>query len=182
MTLNVRVNEEIRAKEVRLIALDGAQLGVKSLSEALEISYNQDMDLVEIAPQASPPVCRIMDYGKYKYEQEQKDKKARKHQATVVVKEIKLRPKIENHDFEVKRKHVSKFLEKGARVKVTIMFRGREMAHPSIGRTLLDRLAEEVASLGIPESAPKLDGRNMIMILTPTIHRKEVSHAKNENP
>lgn len=182
ITLNVRVNEEIRAKEVRLIASDGEQLGVKSLSEALEIAYNQDMDLVEIAPQAAPPVCKIMNYGKFRYEQEQKDKKARKHQATIVVKEIKLRPKIESHDFEVKRKHVSKFLEKGARVKVTIMFRGREMAHTSIGNNLLNRLAEEVSLLGVPESKPRLDGRNMIMIITPTIHRKEVSHAKNENP
>lgn len=181
ITSDVRVNEEIRAKEVRLIALDGTQLGVKPLTEALETAYGQDMDLVEIAPQASPPVCRVMDYGKYRYEQEQKDKRARKHQSAIVVKEIKLRPKIENHDFEVKRKHVEKFLEKGARVKITIMFRGREMAHTSIGRALLDRLAKEVSLLGTIESTPKLDGRNMIMILTPTNHRKEILNAKNEN-
>jgi translation initiation factor IF-3 len=127
------------------------------------------LDLVEVAPQADPPVCRIMDYGKFKYEQTQKAKKARKHAATTVIKEIKLRPKIDSHDFEVKKKHVVRFLESGAKVKVTIMFRGREMAHTDLGRKLLDRLAKEVSNLGKIEANPKLDGRNMVMVLAPTV-------------
>lgn len=122
---------------------------------------------MEIAPQANPPVCRIMDFGKFKYEQTQKAKKAKKHQSTIVIKEIKLRPKIENHDFQTKKKHVRRFLEAGAKVKVTIMFRGREMAHTELGRRLLERLANEVSDLGAVESAPKLDGRNMIMMMSP---------------
>lgn len=174
--MRVRVNEELRAKEVRLISPTGEQLGVKSLTEALRIALEYDLDLVEVAPQADPPVCRIMDYSKYRYEQELKEKKARKHQTSTVVKEIKLRPKIEDHDFNVKKKHVTRFLEGGARVKVTIMFRGRELAHTDIGRRLLDRLAEEVKDLGAVESSPKLDGRNMIMVLAPLAHRKEVAH------
>ncbi len=144
------------------------------MREALQIALDHDLDLVEVAPQAKPPVCRIMDYGKFKYEQELKEKKARKHQTTTVIKEIKLRPKIEDHDFNVKKKHVIRFLESGAKVKVTIMFRGRELAHPDIGKKLLDRLADEVKDLGTVESVPKLDGRNMIMVLAPTVHRKEV--------
>jgi translation initiation factor IF-3 len=170
------VNEEIRANEVRLISPTGEQLGVKSLTEALRIALESDLDLVEVAAQADPPVCRIMDYSKYRYEQELKEKKARKHQTSTVVKEIKLRPKIEDHDFNVKKKHVTRFLEGGARVKVTIMFRGRELAHTDIGRRLLDRLAEEVKDLGTVESNPKLDGRNMIMVLAPLAHRKEIAH------
>jgi translation initiation factor IF-3 len=152
---------------VRLISPEGTQLGIKPIKEALDIAYEYGLDLVEVAPNAEPPVCRIMDYGKYKYEQEQKAKRARKHQAITVIKEIKLRPKIEDHDFEVKKRHVIRFLTNGAKVKVTIMFRGREMAHPEIGRRLLDRLAEEVSDLGKIESPPKLDGRNMIMMLAP---------------
>ena len=170
------MNEEIRANEVRLISPTGEQLGVKSLTEALRIALESDLDLVEVAAQADPPVCRIMDYSKYRYEQELKEKKARKHQTSTVVKEIKLRPKIEDHDFNVKKKHVTRFLEGGARVKVTIMFRGRELAHTDIGRRLLDRLAEEVKDLGTVESNPKLDGRNMIMVLAPLAHRKEIAH------
>jgi len=176
IVLRVRVNEAIRAREVRLISPTGEQLGVKPLSEALQIVLELDLDLVEVAPQADPPVCRIMDYGKYKYEQEVKEKKARKHQTTTVVKEIKLRPKIEDHDFNTKKKHVVRFLEAGARVKVTIMFRGRELAHTGLGRKLLDRLADEVKDLGSVESTPKLDGRNMIMVLAPLAHRKEVAN------
>ncbi len=125
--------------------------------------------MVEVAPQADPPVCRIMDYGKYRYEQTQKAKKARKHAATLIVKEMKLRPKIDSHDFEVKKKHIIRFLEDGAKVKVTIMFRGREMAHTELGRKLLERIAEEVGELGKVETQPKLDGRNMVMVLAPTV-------------
>jgi len=133
----------------------------------LQIAYDLDLDLVEVAPQADPPVCRIMDYGKYRYEQTQKAKRAKKHSATMVLKEMKLRPKIDNHDYEVKKKHIVRFLNDGAKVKVTIMFRGREMAHTDLGRKLLDRIAEEVSDLGKVESYPKLDGRNMVMVLAP---------------
>lgn len=162
-----RVNEKIRAPEVRLIDEDGSQLGVLPIKEAMQIALDKDLDLVEVAPQAAPPVARIMDYSKYRYEVAQKAKRARKHQAMVVIKEIKLRPKIENHDFETKKKHVVRFLQHGDKVKVTIMFRGREMTHTELGRKLLDRLAEDVAEIAKIESPPKLDGRNMIMTLAP---------------
>jgi len=142
-------------------------LGIKPLGEALKLAEEEGLDLVEVAPQADPPVCRIMDYGKYRYEQLQKEKKARKHQTTIVVKEIKMRPKINDHDFETKKRHVERFLERGCKVKVTIMFRGREMAHTELGRKLLDRLAEEVKDLGVVESAPTLDRRDMRMVLAP---------------
>lgn len=124
---------------------------------------------MEVAPQADPPVCRIMDYGKYRYEQTQKMKRAKKHSATMMLKEMKLRPKIDSHDYEVKKKHIVRFLEDGAKVKVTIMFRGREMAHTDLGRKLLDRIVEEVSELGKVEAYPKLDGRNMIMVLAPIV-------------
>jgi len=128
----------------------------------------RDLDLVEVAPQASPPVCRVMDYGKYRYELEQKAKKSRKHQSNIVIKEMKLRPKIDEHDYQTKKKHIVRFLTAGSKVKVTIMFRGREMAHTDIGRQILDRLSEELRELSNIESQPKLDGRNMIMLLNPT--------------
>jgi len=141
---------------------------------------------VEIAPNAEPPVCRIMDYGKFKYEQTQKAKKAKKHQSTIVIKEMKLRPKIETHDFETKKKHVMRFLQAGAKVKVTIMFRGREMAHTDLGRKLLERLAEDVKMLGTMDSMPKLDGRNMITMFSPLPEiiaeiRKKKGEANAEN-
>ncbi|MEW5706806.1 MAG: translation initiation factor IF-3 [Actinomycetota bacterium] len=161
------MNERIRTPRVRLISHDGTQLGIKTLEEALKIAYDAGLDLVEVAPQAEPPVCRIMDYSKYKYEQAQRAKRAKKHAATMVLKEMKLRPKIDNHDFEVKKRHIIRFLEDGAKVKVTIMFRGREMAHTELGRKLLDRLASEVQDIGKVESQPKLDGRNMVMVLAP---------------
>lgn len=164
---DARINERIRVPRVRLISQTGEQLGIKPTEEALRIAYDAGLDLVEVAPQADPPVCRIMDYGKYKYEQTQKMKKAKKHSATMILKEMKLRPKIDNHDYETKKRHVVRFLEDGAKVKVTIMFRGREMAHTELGRKLLDRLAEEVADLGKVEAMPKLDGRNMVMVLAP---------------
>lgn len=173
INVKVRINKQIRAEEVRLIAGDGEQIGIKKIGEALKVADEQDLDLVEVAPMARPPVCRIMDYGKYKYEMEQKAKRARKHQTSIVIKEIKIRPKIEDHDFEVKKKHVERFLRGGAKVKVTIMFRGREMTHTDIGRGLLDRLCEEVEEMGVVESKPKLDGRNMIMVLAPSQTAKE---------
>ena len=181
-----RVNEAIRAAQLRVIAADGSQLGIKTREEALKIARDGGLDLVEVAPQSDPPVCRIMDYGKYRYEQEQKAKRARKHQSTTVVKEIKIRPKIDNHDFEVKEKHVRRFLEHGARVKVTIMFRGRELTHPEIGKELLKRLAEEIKDLGKVEVSPKLDGRDMIMVLSPVappkVSRRGEIDAEDENP
>lgn len=167
-TLSVRVNERIRAEEVRLISPTGEQLGIKSLKEALQIARDQDLDLVEVAAQGEPPVCRIMDYGKYKYEQTQKAKRSKKHQSQVVIKEMKFRVKIDQHDFDTKKKHVRRFLEAGSKVKITIMFRGRETTHAEIGRQILDRLAKDVEDLGTVEAQPKLDGRNMIMVLAPT--------------
>lgn len=165
--LRVRVNKNIRTPKVRLISATGEQLGIKTLSEAQTIADDLVLDLVEVAPQAEPPVCRIMDYGKYKYEQTQKNKRAKKHQSQVTIKEMKFRPKIEGHDFETKKKHVRRFLEAGSKVKITIMFRGRETTHAEIGRGILDRLANDCEDLATVESKPKLDGRNMIMVLGP---------------
>ncbi|RJQ33411.1 MAG: translation initiation factor IF-3 [Actinobacteria bacterium] len=158
----------IRVPEVRVISPDGEQLGVKPTREALELADKHGLDLVEVSPNAKPPVTRIMDLGRYRYELEQKEKKARKHRTTIEVKEIKLRPKIDDGDFNTKKNHVIRFLKHGAKVKVTIMFRGREMAHPDLGRKLLDRLAEDVAEYSEIEFAPKQEGRNMIMILNST--------------
>ena len=146
---------------------DGSQIGVKGRDEALEYAFGKNLDLVEIAPNADPPVCRVMDYGKYRYEQEQKAKTARKHQSQIQVKEIKLRPKIATQDYETKKGHVVRFLGQQDKVKVTIMFRGREATHPERGRDLLMRLAEDVKDLGQIESPPLLDGRNMVMVLAP---------------
>jgi translation initiation factor IF-3 len=163
-----RVNDAIRAPRVRLIDEDGSQVGVKDTKEAISYAHSKDLDLVEVASQADPPVARIMDYGKYRYEQEQKAKLARKHQSQIHVKEIKLRPKIGQHDYETKKGHVVRFLNQRAKVKVTIMFRGRETTHPERGRDLLMRLAEDVSEIGQIESPPLLDGRNMVMVLGPT--------------
>ena len=143
-----------------------------STLDAMRIATDRGLDLVEVAPQGEPPVCRIMDFGKYKYELAQKEKRSRKHQSQIVVKEMKLRPKIEDHDFETKKKHIVRFLVHGDKVKVTIMFRGREMTHTELGLALLKRMAEDVADLATIESQPKLDGRNMIMVLAP-IAKKE---------
>jgi translation initiation factor IF-3 len=163
-----RINDAIRVPRVRLIDEDGTQLGIKSSDEARDYAYAKGLDLVEVAAQADPPVTRVMDYGKYKYEQEQKAKLARKHQSQIHVKEIKLRPKIGIHDYNTKKGHVERFLRQRAKVKVTIMFRGREQQHPERGRDLLMRLAEDVKELGLVESPPLQDGRNMVMVLGPT--------------
>ena len=162
------INESIGSARVRLIDEDGSQLGIKATDEAREYAYGKNLDLVLVAAQADPPVARVMDYGKYKYEQEQKAKQARKHQSQVQIKEIKLRPKIGVHDYETKKGHVVRFLNQRAKVKVTIMFRGREQQHPDRGRDLLMRLAEDVKELGQIESPPLQDGRNMVMVLGPT--------------
>jgi len=163
-----RINEMIRAPKVRLVDEDGSQIGVKDTNEAREYAWGKNLDLVEVAAQADPPVARVMDYGKYRYEQEQKAKLARKHQVSVNVKEIKFRPKIGIHDYNTKKGHVERFLNQRAKVKVTIMFRGRETTHPERGRDLLMRLAEDVKEIGQVEQQPLLDGRNMTMLLGPT--------------
>jgi translation initiation factor IF-3 len=163
-----RVNERIRVPEVRLIGDDGNQIGVLKIEDALSYAAERDLDLVEVAPEAQPPVCRVLDYSKYKYEQEQKAKAARRHQKQVNVREIKLRPKIADNDYETKKSHVVRFLERDDRVKVTIMFRGREQTHPERGERLLKRLAEDVAELGTVEQSPQQDGRNMTMLLAPS--------------
>jgi translation initiation factor IF-3 len=149
------------------VAPDGAQIGIKGRQEALWLAEQLGMDLVEVAPDASPPVCRLMDYGKYKYEQSVKDREARKNSTRTVIKEVKFRPKIDVHDYETKKKRVEEFLEDRDKVKVTMMFRGREVTHPELGRDLLIRLADDVAEFGVVETQPKLEGRNMTMLLIP---------------
>jgi len=176
-----RINDAIRVPRVRLIDSDGAQLGIKTSDDAREYAYAKNLDLVEVAPQADPPVAKVMDYGKYKYEQEQKAKQARKHQSQIQVKEIKLRPKIGIHDYNTKKGHVERFLNQRAKVKVTIMFRGRETTHPERGRDLLLRLADDVKEIGAIESQPLLDGRNMVMLLGPTKNAGVKRDAENEN-
>ena len=161
--------------EVRLIGEDGNQIGVVKTDEALRYAQERDLDLVEVAKEARPPVCRVLDYSKYKYEQEQKAKAARRHQKQVNVREIKLRPKIAQNDYETKRNHVVRFLKGDDRVKVTIMFRGREQTHPERGERLLMRLAEDVAELGTVEQMPQQDGRNMTMLLAPSKRKEEAA-------
>ena len=167
IALEPRVNERIRVPRVRVVGADGQQIGIITTEEALKLAEEQDLDLVEVAAQADPPVCRIMDYGKYKYEQAVRQREARKKQSLVIVKEMKMRPKIDKHDYETKKGHVVRFLRQGAKVKVTIMFRGREMIHQELGTRLLDQLAEDVSEIAKVETTPKLDGRNMTMVLTP---------------
>ena len=164
---STRINERIRVPEVRLIDEDGEQVGIIPTPEALERARERELDLVEVSPTSKPPVCRILDYSKYKYEQEQKAKAARKHQQQTNVREIKLRPKIAQHDYETKRGHVERFLKNHDKVKVTIMFRGREQSHPERGRMLLDRLLEDVSEIGVLEQPPLQEGRNMTMLLGP---------------
>jgi len=157
----------IRAREVRLISETGEQLGVFSSREALRIAQERGLDLVEVAPNAKPPVCRIMDYGKYKYEQSKREREARKKQKVVTIKEVKMRPNIEDHDFDVRRRQAEQFLRDGDKIKATIMFRGREVVHAELGKAVLDRLLESVKDLCIVERSPKLEGKNMVMILAP---------------
>jgi translation initiation factor IF-3 len=162
-----RINERIRVPEVRLVGDDGKQIGVVKTDEALAYARERDLDLVEVAPDARPPVCRVLDYSKYKYEQEQKQKAARKHQQQITVREIKFRPKIAQNDYETKKGHVARFLRKQDKVKITIMFRGREVTHPERGEVILHRLADELADLAVVEQQPIQDGRNMTMLLAP---------------
>jgi translation initiation factor IF-3 len=163
-----RINERIRVPEVRLIDETGQQVGIMRTNEALRYAQDRDLDLVEVAPDAKPPVCRVLDYSKYKYEQAQKQKAARKHQQQIVIREIKLRPKIAQHDYDTKKGHVLRFLHHKDKVKVTIMFRGREMAHPERGEMLLNRLVEDLGEDAVVDQRPQQDGRNMTMLLSPS--------------
>jgi translation initiation factor IF-3 len=179
-----RINERIRVPQVRLIGADGEQLGIVDTPEALKRAQDADLDLVEVAPNNKPPVTRLLDYSKYKYEQEQKQKQARKHQQQVNIREIKLRPKIATHDYETKKGHVERFLKHHDKVKITIMFRGREQAHPERGRALLQKLFEDLGGLATIESAPLQEGRNMSMLLAPSkeVDRLEVTESDGEGP
>jgi translation initiation factor IF-3 len=163
-----RINERIRVAEVRLIDDEGNQIGVLKTADALSFAQERDLDLVEVAPEARPPVCRVLDYSKYKYEQAQKVKQARKHQQQITIREIKFRPKIAQHDYDTKKHHVERFLRHKDKVKVTIMFRGREVTHPERGTAILDRLAEELSELGVVEQRPLQEGRNMTMMMAPS--------------
>jgi translation initiation factor IF-3 len=167
------VNDRIRVPEVRLVGPNGEQVGIVRIEDALRLAQEADLDLVEVAPTARPPVCKLMDYGKYKYETAQKARESRRNQVNTVIKEMKLRPKIDQHDYETKKGHVVRFLNQGDKVKITIMFRGREQHRPELGFRLLQRLAEDVSELGFVESAPKQDGRNMTMVLGPTKKKAE---------
>ena len=160
-----RINEEIRAREIRVVGPDNEQIGIMSAREALALAEEKQLDLVEIAPNGKPPVCRIMNFGKYRYEQQKREKEAKKKQKIVTLKEVKLRPHIEDHDFYVKMKNAIKFLGEGNKVKVTIMFRGRELSHPELGLNVLTRFAKELEASATVEKAAKLEGRNMTMIL-----------------
>lgn len=166
----MRLNEAIRAREVRLVDASGEQLGVVSGYDALRIAQEKGLDLVEVAPMAKPPVCRIMDYGKFKYEESKRERESRKKQKVISIKEVKMRPNIEDHDFEVRYRQTERFLKEGDKIKCTIMFRGREVVHSELGKQVLDRLLERVKDLAVVERPAKLEGRNMIMILSPREH------------
>ncbi|MFC0082322.1 translation initiation factor IF-3, partial [Aciditerrimonas ferrireducens] len=177
-TSEPRINERIRAREVRLVAPDGRQLGIKPLPEALAIARQMDLDLVEVAAQANPPVCRIMDYGKFKFDAAQRARESRRKAVTTGIKEMKYRPKIGPGDFETKTRQVQRFLSEGHKVKVTIMFRGREVFHPELGKRILDRVAEQVDGLARVETEARLDGRNMVMVLAPDKRARQAAAAK----
>jgi len=171
-----RINDRIRVPEVRLVGPEGEQVGVVSIGEALRLAQDSELDLVEVAPMARPPVCKLMDYGKFKYESAQKAREARRNQALTVIKEMRLRLKIDPHDYETKKGHVERFLKSGDKVKITVMFRGREQSRPEMGYRLLQRLAGDVSELGVVESNPKQDGRNMVMVIAP--HRNQQAQAQ----
>ncbi|AXX32889.1 Translation initiation factor 3 [Actinosynnema pretiosum subsp. pretiosum] len=182
MSTEPRINDRIRVPEVRLVGPNGEQVGIVRIEDALRLAQESDLDLVEVAAQARPPVCKLMDYGKYKYESAQKARESRRNQQLTVIKEQKLRPKIDPHDYQTKKGHVARFLGQGNKVKVTIMFRGREQSRPELGYRLLQRLAEDVAELGFVESNPKQDGRNMIMVLAPhkTTKTRPIKHENDD--
>jgi translation initiation factor IF-3 len=176
-----RINDRIRAREVRLVDPDGQQLGIKPLPEAISIARGLDFDLVEVAPGANPPVCRIMDYGKYKFDEAQRAKESRRKAVHVGIKEMKYRPKIGPGDFDTKTRQVAKFLDEGHKVKVTIMFRGREVFHPELGKRILDRIADQTEGTAKVESEPRLDGRNMVMVLAPDKRAKQSAASKAQS-
>jgi translation initiation factor IF-3 len=176
-----RINDRIRAREVRLVDPDGQQLGIKPLPEALTIARGLDLDLVEVAPMANPPVCRIMDYGKFKFDEAQRAKESRRKAVHVGIKEMKYRPKIGPGDFDTKTRQVAKFLDDGHKVKITIMFRGREVFHPELGKRILDRIAEQMEGTAKVEAEPRLDGRNMVMVLAPDKRAKQSAAARQRN-
>ncbi|HVQ18252.1 MAG TPA: translation initiation factor IF-3 [Actinomycetes bacterium] len=174
ISTELRVNDRIRVPEVRLVGPNGEQVGIVRIDDALRLAQESDLDLVEVAPTARPPVCKLMDYGKFKYENAQKARETRRNQTNTVIKEMKLRPKIDAHDYETKKGHVVRFLKQGDKVKITIMFRGREQSRPELGFRLLQRLASDVEELGFVESSPKQDGRNMVMVLGPNRKKADV--------
>jgi translation initiation factor IF-3 len=176
-----RINDRIRVPEVRLVGPNGEQVGIVPIAKALELAQENDLDLVEVAPMARPPVAKLMDYGKFKYEAAQKARESRKNQVLTVIKEMKLRPKIDPHDYETKKGHVVRFLKQGDKVKITIMFRGREQSRPELGFRLLQRLGEDVQELGYVESSPKQDGRNMIMVLAPHKNASDLKKASQKS-
>ena len=180
ISIEPRINERIRVPEVRLVGPGGEQVGIVRIEDALRLAMDADLDLVEVAPEAKPPVAKIMDYGKFKYEAAVKAREARKNQINTVIKEMKLRPKIDQHDYETKKGHIERFLGQGDKVKVTIMFRGREQSRPELGYKLLQRLAEDIGDAAVVESAPLQDGRNMTMVLAPT--RRKSSKPKSASP
>ena len=178
----LRINEEIRIREVRVTGANGEQLGIMLTRDALKLAEDQHLDLVEVAPKARPPVCKIMDFGKYRYEQQKREKEARKKQKVVTIKEVKLRPNIEQHDFDVKLKSAQRFIEEGNKVKVTVMFRGRELSHPELGTVILNKMSEALGDSVNVERTAKLEGKNMTMILSPKAQKaKKSSTAKGGN-
>jgi translation initiation factor IF-3 len=166
----IRINEGIRVREVRVVSAEGEQLGVMPTQQALETARSQELDLVEVAPEAQPPVCRIMDFGKFKYTQARRQKEARKKQTVILVKEVKMGPKTEKHDFEFKLKHVRRFLEEGHKAKVTVRFKGREMAHTELGWKMLQRMVEAVSDIAVTENNPRMEGRMLHIMLSPKQH------------
>jgi translation initiation factor IF-3 len=178
ISVEPRINDRIRVPEVRLVGPNGEQVGIVRIEDALRLAVEADLDLVEVAPMAKPPVCKLMDFGKYKYEAALKERESRRNQTHTVIKEMKLRPKIDQHDYETKKGHVERFLKAGDKVKITIMFRGREQSRPELGLRLLAKLAEDVTELGFVEATPKQDGRNMIMVLAPHRKKSDVAKAK----
>jgi translation initiation factor IF-3 len=180
ISVEPRINDRIRVPEVRLVGPAGEQVGIVRIEDALRLAVEADLDLVEVAPMAKPPVCKLMDFGKFKYEAAMKERESRRNQTHTIIKEMKLRPKIDSHDYETKKGHVERFLKAGDKVKITIMFRGREQSRPELGLRLLAKLAEDVEPLGFVEATPKQDGRNMIMVLAP--HRKKSDSSKASAP
>jgi translation initiation factor IF-3 len=190
-TPRVRVNRNIFAREVRLIDSDGTQIGIVNINEALRMAYDKNLDLVEIAPTARPPVCKIIDYGKYKYQEKKKEQEAKKHRSIILLKEITLTPKTDDHDLDFKIRHIERFLSEGNKAKVSIKFKGREMAHQNLGRDLMKKIIDKIATIAIVDQAPKMDGRTLSAIFAPAKQQstqtninnpnREDTHAKNED-